>query len=363
MELEKLFRENLRNYSAYEPEEQPEGDGWVKLNSTENAYPPIQEILDDLKLTIENKDLLRKYPDPLALEVRKAVLNQLLRNKDTLTNRNTVFVGNGSSDILDVIFKVFVNLGDEVIIFYPTFGLYKVLANLYGAKITEIKLDDNFTIPESAYNQKGKLFFINSPNDPNGKSFDNDTILKICHNFPGIVVVDEAYADFSEHTCLPLLKNVKNLIVCRSFSKSFSLASLRIGYALADASIIKEMNSVKLPFNTNYIAQHAVLSCIKHRNKVYDQNKNIITERKRLSELLNKYAGISVLPSDANFIFIKFDDKSTTLKFLWDLKDIKILVRHFSKPDLYNYIRITIGTKEENDKFLQAFNTVAEKYL
>ena len=126
MELEKLFRENLRNYSAYEPEEQPEGDGWVKLNSTENAYPPIQEILDDLKLAIKNKDLLRKYPDSLALEVRKAVLNQLLRNKDTLTNRNTIFVGNGSSDILDVIFKVFVNLGDEVIIFYPTFGLYKV---------------------------------------------------------------------------------------------------------------------------------------------------------------------------------------------------------------------------------------------
>ncbi len=363
MELEKLFRENLRKYSAYEPEEQPEGDGWVKLNTTENAYPPIQEILDDLKLAIENKDLLRKYPDSLALEVRKAVLNQLLRNKDTLTNRNTVFVGNGSSDILDVIFKVFVNLGDEVIIFYPTFGLYKVLANLYGAKITEIKLDDNFAIPESAYNQKGKLLFINSPNDPNGKSFDNDTILKICHNFPGIVVVDEAYADFSEYTCLPLLKDVKNLIVCRSFSKAFSLASLRIGYALADASIVKEMNRVKLPFNTNSIAQHAALSCIKHRNKVYDQNKNIITERKRLSEILNKYAGISVLPSDANFIFIKFDDKSTTLKFLWDLKDIKILVRHFSKPDLYNYLRITIGTKEENNKFLQAFKTVAEKYL
>ncbi len=363
MELEKLFRENLRNYSAYEPEEQPEGDGWVKLNSTENAYPPIQEILDDLKLAIENKDLLRKYPDSLALEVRKAVLNQLLRNKDTLTNRNTVFVGNGSSDILDVIFKVFVNLGDEVVMFYPTFGLYKVLANLYGAKITEIKLDDNFTIPESVYNQKGKLFFINSPNDPNGKSFDNDTILKICHNFPGIVVVDEAYADFSEYTCLPLLKNVKNLIVCRSFSKAFSLASLRIGYALADASIVKEMNRVKLPFNTNSIAQHAVLSCIKHRNKVYDQNKNIITERNRMSEILNKYAGVSVLPSDANFIFIKFDDKSTTLKFLWDLKDIKILVRHFSKPDLYNYLRIAIGTKEENNKFLQAFKTVAEKYL
>jgi histidinol-phosphate aminotransferase len=363
MEIEKLFRENLQKYNSYETEEHPEGEGWIKLNINENAYPPIKEILEDINSALENKDLLRKYPDPLALELRKAILNQLLRDKDTLTNRNTVFIGNGSDEVLDVIFKVFVNPGDEVIIFYPTFNLYKVLATLYDAKINEIKLNDDFSIPESIYDQKGKLLFINSPNDPNGKSFDNDVILKICYNFPGIVVVDEAYADFSDYTCLPLLKDVQNLIVCRSFSKTFSMASLRIGYALADATIVKEMNRVKLPFNTNHIAQVAAISCIKHRNKVYEQNKKIIAERKRLSEKLSNYNGLSVLPSDANFIFIKFDDKSKTLKFLWDLKDLKILVRHFSKPGLYNYIRISIGTEEDNDKFLEVFNSVAAKYL
>ncbi|MCK4381697.1 MAG: histidinol-phosphate transaminase [Candidatus Lokiarchaeota archaeon] len=363
MEIEKLFRENLQKYNSYETEEQPEDEGWLKLNINENAYPPVQEILEDIKSALESEDLLRKYPDPFALELRKAILNQLLRDKNTLTNRNTVFIGNGSDDVLDVIFKVFVNPGDEVVVFYPTFSLYKVLANLYDAKINEIKLKDDFSIPESVYDQKGKLLFINSPNDPNGKSFDNDTILKICYHFPGIVVVDEEYADFSDYTCLPLLKDVNNLIVCRSFSKTFSIASLRIGYALTDAIIVKEMNRVKLPFNTNHIAQLAAISCIKHRNKIYDQNKKIIAERKRLSEKLDIYDGINVLPSDANFIFIKFDDKSTTLKFLWDLKDIKILVRHFSKPGLYNYIRVTIGTKEENDKFLEGFNSIAEKYL
>jgi len=363
MEIENLFRENLQKYNSYETEEHPEGEGWIKLNINENAYPPIKEILEDINSALENKDLLRKYPDPLALELRKAILNQLLRDKDTLTNRNTVFIGNGSDEVLDVIFKVFVNPGDEVIIFYPTFNLYKVLATLYDAKINEIKLNDDFSIPESIYDQKGKLLFINSPNDPNGKSFDNDMILKICYNFPGIVVVDEAYADFSDYTCLPLLKDVQNLIVCRSFSKTFSIASLRIGYALADATIVKEMNRVKLPFNTNHIAQIAAISCIKHRNKVYEQNKKIIAERKRLSEKLNNYNGISVVRSDANFIFIKFNDKSKTLKFLWDLKDLKILVRHFSKPGLYNYIRISIGTKEENNKFLEVFSSLAAKYL
>ena len=363
MEIEKLFRENLQKYSSYETEESPEGEGWTKLNVNENPYPPIQEILNDINSALKSKENLRNYPDPLALELRKAILNQLLRDKDTLTNRNTVFIGNGSDEVLDVIFKVFINPGDEIVVFYPSFSLYKVLANLYNAKISELKLNDDFSIPESVYDQKGKLLFINSPNDPNGKSFDNDTILKICYSFPGIVVVDEAYADFSDFTCLPLLKEVKNLIVCRSFSKAFSLASLRIGYALADAIIIKEMNRVKLPYNTNIIAQVAAISCIKHRNKVYEQNNKIIDERNRISEKLNNYNGITVLPSDANFIFVKFDDKATTLKFLWDLKDLKILVRHFSKPGLYNYIRITIGTKEENDKFLEVFNSIADKYL
>jgi histidinol-phosphate aminotransferase len=162
---------------------------------------------------------------------------------------------------------------------------------------------------------------------------------------------------------LPLLKKAKNLIVCRSFSKGFSLASLRIGYALTDAEIIKEMNRVKLPYNVNYIGQIAALSSIKHHKKIYEQNKKIIQERERISKELNSFNGISVLPSDANFIFIRFEDKSKALKFVWDLKDMKILVRHFSKPGLYNYIRLTIGTKDENEKFLSAFKTIANKYL
>lgn len=363
MEIENLFRETLKKYAAYEPVEQINEEGWVILNTNENPYPPILDILKDIKIAIDDSQKLHKYPDPLALEVRKAILNQLLHDKNTLTNRNTVFIGNGTDEIFDTIFKVFIDPGDEIVIFYPTYGMYKVLANLYNAKIKEIKLTEEFSIPEEIFSVSGKIIFINSPNDPNGKSFDNEIIEKICSSFSGIVVVDEAYADFGEKSCLPLLKKVDNLIVCRSFSKGFSLASLRIGYALADARIIKEMNRVKLPFNTNYVAQIAALSCIKHRNKVYEQNKKILSERSRLTDELSRYSGISVLPSDANFIFIKFEDQSKTLKFLWDLKEIKILVKHFSKPNLYNYLRITISTRENNDKFLTAFQDIAKKYL
>ena len=361
MELNKLIREHLRKYSAYEPVEQLMEEGWVKLNTNENPFPPISEVLNDIKKAVDEN--LRLYPDPTSLDLRKEILNVLLRDKDTLTNRNSIFIGNGSDEILDVIFKVFVDSGDDVVIYYPSYGLFKVLATLYNAKINEIQLNEDFSIPESAYSAKGKLMFINSPNNPNGKSIGNATILKLCGKFPGIVVVDEAYADFSTQTCLPLLKKVKNLIVYRSFSKGFSLASLRMGYALADAEIVKELNRVRLPYNTNYVGHKAALSCIKHSKKIFEHNTKILEERKRLSEELNKYNGINVLPSDANFIFVKFEDKSKTLKFVWDLKELKILVRHFSKPGLYNYIRVSIGTEEDNNKFLDAFRTIANKYL
>ena len=359
MDLNKLLRKNLKKYSAYEPGDQPKEEGWIKLNTNENPYPPIPEILEDIKKAINEK--IRKYPDPTAFEVRKAILNELLQDKDTLTNRNSIFIGNGSDDILDVIFKVFIDPEDEVILFYPSYGMYRTLATLYNANIKEIKLNNDFSLPDSAYSAKGKLMFINSPNNPTGKSFNNDEILNACNAFPGIVVVDEAYADFSNQTSLSLLKKLKNLIVIRTFSKSFSLASLRFAYALADAKIIKEMNKVKLPYNTNYLAQIAALSCIKHKNKMFKQNQKIIEERQRLSRVFNKYDGISVLPSDANFIFVKFKDKSKTLKFFWDLKETKILVRHFSKPGLYEYMRITIGTEEENNKLLKAFDDLYNK--
>ena len=364
MDLNNLLREPLKRFSAYTPGEQPTGEGWIKLNTNENPFPPVPEILEEIKNAVNEK--MKLYPDPLALEVRKALLNQLLRDKDTLTNRNTVFVGNGCDEILDTLFKVFIDPGDEVVFFYPSYGMYRVLASLYNAKINEIKLNDDFSFPESIYSKKisGKLLFINSPNNPNGKSYGNAAILKLCSNFSGIVVVDETYADFSDQTALSLLKKVKNLIIARTFSKTFSLASMRFGYALADADIIKEMNKVKLPYNTNYLAQIAALSCIKHRNKLYEQNKKIIEQRERLSQELNSYNGISVLPSNANFLCVKFDDKSIALKFLWDFKDkYKILVRHFNKPGLYQYLRVTIGTVEENDKFLDAFRDLVKTYL
>jgi len=360
-DVNELIRENLKKCAPYEPGEQPTEEGWTKLNTNENPVPPIPEIMEDMKNAINDK--IRKYPNPSAFELRKMIVSVLLRDEDTLTNRNSIFIGNGSDDVLDVLFKTFIDPGDEIVVFYPSYGMYKVLGEQYNAKITELKLNDDFSLPELAYSAKGKLMFINSPNNPTGKSFGNASILKVCSSFPGIVMVDEAYADFATISSLSLLKKVKNLIVMRSFSKSFSLASLRLGYALADSSIIKEMNKVKLPYNVNYIAQVAAVSCIKHLRKIVELNKKIIEERQRITTEIDKIDGVNVLPSDANFIFIKFNDKSKALQFFWDLKEVKILVRHFNKQGLYEYLRVSIGSVEENNKFLFAFKSIAEKYL
>lgn len=360
LNINDLIRKSLRKFSPYQPGEQPATEGWVKLNTNEHPYPPLPEIIEEMKASLG--DRLRKYPDPNASEVKKAILNQLLRDKDTLTNRNSVFIGNGCDEVLENLFKAFIDPGDDIVYFYPSYGMYSVLAELFDAEATELKLNDDFSLPDIAFSAKGKLLFLNSPNNPNGKSYDNDTIQKLCQSFPGLVIVDETYADFSDTTALSLLKKEKNLLIARTFSKSFSLASLRFGYAIADPSIIKELNKVKLPYNVNYMAQIAALACIKHRNELFERNKNIISERKRVSEKLDAYEGINVLPSDANFIFVRFDNKSQTLKYVWDLKDRKILVRHFSKPGLYEFIRISIGTEEENNKFLEAFDDIFKKY-
>ena len=141
------------------------------------------------------------------------------------------------------------------------------------------------------------------------------------------------------------------------------VGSFQEGKVYVNDKLISELSKVKLPYNTNYLAQIAAISSITHRKKVFEQNEKIISQKKRLMDALNKFDGVSVLPSDANFIFIKFADKSKTLKFIWDLKESKILTRHFSKPGLYNFIRVTVGTEEENSRFLDEFEKIANKYL
>ncbi|MBY9008208.1 MAG: histidinol-phosphate transaminase [Candidatus Lokiarchaeota archaeon] len=361
MELNKLIRAHLRKFDEYVPGEQPSENDWIKLNANENPYPPISEIVEDIKKNTNEK--LRLYPDPLAKELKTKIINKLLKKDNPPQNINSYFVGNGTDEVLEVIYKVFIEVGDDIVYLDPSYGMYKTLSDLFGANSIELKLNEDFSLPESIFKTKGKLLIICSPNNPTGKSFDNELILKICKNFFGIVIVDETYCDFTDKTAIPLLNKINNLIITRTFSKSFSLASLRVGYAISNPKIINIMNQVKLPYNVNYLSQIAAISCIDNMDKVFERNKKIISERERISKIIDEYENINVLPSDANFILVEFKDKSQAIKLFEEMKKFKILIRYFSKPSLEKYLRISIGTENENKKLLDSFKDIVKNFL
>ena len=361
MDLKDLLRKNVRDFISYTPGEQPSDGDWIKLNTNENPYPPVPEIMEDIKNSIN--ETLRKYPDPMAYQLREMIVSKVLKDKYNITDVDSIFIGSGSDEVLDVIFKTFIDENDEIILYKPSYGMYKVLSDLYNGKIIEITLNENFCIPQTEMDLKGKLFIINSPNNPTGNSFSNDNIYKVCKNFPGIVVVDEAYADFSNTSALSLLKEFNNLIITRTFSKSFSLASLRIAFAVANPLIVKELNKVKLPYNTSYISQIAAIYCLKHINKILPRTQKIIAQREYVIKQLNKNTKIKAWPSDSNFILIEFPNEKLALNTFEALKKEKILVRFFNKNGLRKYIRVSIGTKEENFIFLKTFNQISEKFI
>ncbi|GAB4321905.1 MAG: histidinol-phosphate transaminase [Promethearchaeota archaeon] len=362
MDLSKLLRKNWTYVKAYKPGEQPaDPEGWVKLNTNENPYPPPRGVLDDLVSAATGA--VRLYPDPTCQALRSIISSTILPENRSVSGVDSVLVGLGADELLDLVMRTFLDQGDDVVYCYPSYGMYPVLAAALGANKVELQLNDDFSVPDAAFKAKGKLFILCSPNNPDGRSVPNDTIRRLCESFPGIVLVDEAYADFSETTALPLLRDLPNLLVARTFSKGYSLAGLRVGYLVGDRSVVREIQKVKLPFNVPLLSQVAATSAVKHRAEQKELNAKVVAERERLAKALAEVPKLEVLPSDANFLLIKLPDQSVALKIFWELKKRKILIRHFPKKRLYEFLRITVGTPEQNDKFLEGFKEVAKEYL
>lgn len=358
MNLKDLKRKSLKNYKPYVYGEQPDpNEKWIKLNTNENAYQPPQKVLDDIKTAVNER--LRLYPDPLCKELRKLIIEKLFREYTTIINADNILVANGSDEILDILFKAFIDPGDRVITFSPSYGMYPVLTGLYNGELVELPLTGNFELPETSFSIQGKLMFINSPNNPTGISIPNEIIAKICESFQGLVVVDEAYANFSKYTCIPLLQKYKNLAVSRTFSKGFSFASERIGFIVADKEIIQIMVDVKLPYNVTYLSQIAAISALKNIEEYNKINESIIREREKMSKSLS-LLGLKVSPSDANYILVKFPSDTKAKEVFNGLKKEKILVRTYEKKELSPYIRISIGKPEENDEVIKVIKRFCE---
>ena len=347
------WRDNLRTIEPYVPGEQPNLPDMIKLNTNENPYPPAPGVTECLEKF--DTDRFRLYPDPAVT----ALVNELAAFHNVKPEQ--VFVGVGSDDVLAMCFLTFFN-GSKPILFPDiTYSFYDVWADTFRVPFQTKPLDENFNIrPEDYREENGGIIFPN-PNAPTGVELGQDAIEDILqHNPDQIVIVDEAYVDFGATSALPLLEKYDNLIVVRTFSKSRSMAGMRIGYAIAASKVIRYLNDVKYSFNSYTMDQLSIdlgVEAVKD-NAYFEENiSKIINTRERSKERL-KALGFSFRDSRSNFIFATHE--SCPAKEIFEaLKEQDIYVRYFEKPRIDNYLRITIGTDEEMDQFF-AF---LEKYL
>ena len=350
------FEKNIRKVEPYVPGEQPQKKV-IKLNTNENPYPPAPGVLAAMKKLEGHVDSLRLYPDPTSDTLVSALADFYHVGKDQ------VFVGVGSDDVLSMCFLTFFN--SEKPVFFPdiTYSFYKVWADLYRIPYECKKVDENFhIIKEDYYPENGGVIFPN-PNAPTGIAQDLSDIEDILqHNQDVIVIVDEAYIDFGGHSALELIDRYENLLVVQTFSKSRSLAGMRIGYAFGNKQLIKYLNDVKYSFNSytmNYPSRVIGRAALADRAYFEETRNKIIATRERVKKEL---AGLGFTFGDsmANFLFITHE-KVAARELFEALKIKKIYVRYFNKPRIDNYLRVTIGTDEEMDALLAFFRDYLKK--
>lgn len=345
--MSRFLNSKYQSFEAYTPGEQPKDMEYVKLNTNESPYPPSKEVIEAVNAA-EVKNL-KLYPDPEAKGLKKKIADL-----HGVTSKN-IFLSNGSDDILNFAFMAF--CGDGKTAYFPdiTYGFYKVFADLHGVKYNALPLEKDFTIDcKKYYNAKGMVVIAN-PNAPTGIALGLEKIEDVIKNNPdNVVLIDEAYVDFGGESAYKLTKKYDNLLVVQTFSKSRSMAGARLGFAIASEGIIEDLEKIKYstnPYNINRLTMAAGEAAIDSNSYYMENCKKICETREYTKKELEKL-GFEVIPSKTNFIFAKhpdFDGK----KIYEDLKAKGILVRHFTSERICDYNRITIGSKEQMDTFLE----------
>lgn len=334
--LKEIVRQNIWNLKPYSSaRDEFKGKEGVFLDANENPF-----------------GTLNRYPD----SYQKA-LKQKLSEFHNVATKN-IFIGNGSDEIIDLIYRIFCNPGkDKALTFTPTFGMYEVAAEINDVELISLALDSEFQINTDAIkpylqDESLKLIFICSPNNPTGNSANKDAIKYILKQFKGIVIVDEAYADFSENPSLKSsFTSYPNLIVTQTFSKAWGLAAARIGVAFASETIINLLNTIKMPYNISALNEQAALKAMEDINTYKANITTILNEREKLITALKTMAIIKkIYPSDANFLLVEVTDANETYQ---KLVDQKVITRNRNNL-VKNCIRITVGTPKENEKLIKA---------
>ena len=344
MEIKDLIRENIKSLEAYSSARDE-----FKAMSSEFVFIDANENPFDTGLN--------RYPDPQQTLVKEAL------SKLKGISEEQILLGNGSDEVLDLIFRVFCEPRvDNVIVLPPTYGMYEVLANTNAIKLVKIPLVENFqpNVKEIIKGQdaKTKLLFLCSPNNPTANSFDASKIETLIKEFNGIVVIDEAYIDFSiEDSWLCRLDEFPNLIVTQTLSKAYGLASIRLGICYASKEIISILNKIKPPYNVNQLTQDVALQSLFNQEKVKNEIAIIISERNQLiRDLQNVEIVEKVYPSDANFLLVQVDDATLRYK---QLVKLGIIARNRTTQILCdNCLRFTVGTPDENKKLINTLKLV-----
>ena len=347
---------HVQRLKGYTPGEQPKSRNVIKLNTNENPYPPSPRCAEVLKGF--DLDRLRRYPDPEFHALRKRIAD-IWR---TVPER--VFVGNGSDEILTLAAKAFVEDDGAIGSLYPSYSLYKTLADIRNVPFVPSPLSEDFTWAEPVLESNGakvSLFIVTNPNAPTGISTPPDTIKRFARKFKGVVLIDEAYADFSDENCMELVTGTTNgnKIVMRTLSKSFSLAGLRLGYCIGPADLISALYKVKDSYNVDAIAQAVALAALKDLPWM---RANVAKVRRTRARVEKELTGLkwNVLPSKSNFLFARPYRYKAKLLFK-KLRERNIFVRYFKGPRTGDRIRITIGTDAEMDRFLDAVKSICRR--
>lgn len=337
---------------GYTPGEQPAiGERVVKLNTNENPYPPSPRVLAAIREV--EAEVLRRYPDPMADMFRDAAAR-----KWGLT-RNHFLAGNGSDDILTIAVRTFVPPGGVLAYPEPTYSLYPVLAQLQEARTVGVPWERDYALPMEALLASGAhAVFLANPNAPTGTLVPPEQVEALARAFPGVVLVDEAYADFADAHCMGLISRCANVVVSRSMSKAYSLAGLRFGYAAAHPEVITEMVKVKDSYNADAISIVAATAAIEDDDYARGIWEMVRNERRRLTAELTAL-GYEVIPSQGNFVLARVPGGGAR-QIYQRLKQQGILVRYFDRPGLSDKLRITVGTSTENNALLAGLKSLCE---
>lgn len=346
----KYGRDLLKYVEGYVPGEQPKSPNVIKLNTNENPYPPSPRVIEALRAL--DTDSLRKYPDPLAEAFRVACAKQY-----GYPGPEWIMTGNGMDELLALAVRTFVDPGDRVLAMYPTYSLYEVLCRLHGAEIVSIDLDDEFAVPDAFFGVSARMCFFTRPNAPTGISAPRDQVEAFCKQFDGIVLIDEAYVDFGGDNCLDFAQRYENVIVMRTFSKSFSLAGMRIGVAAAHPGLIAEFLKTKDSYNMDVCSQAAGLAAIEDYAHMERNAALVRATRARLIQDL-RALGFTVGESQANFVLARRTGAPSARAIFEALRERNIFVRYFDARRLEDALRISVGTDGEYAALIAALKEI-----